>query len=64
MLSAIRSAAPEKQGSFKLTATIGISVFPEDGQDSKSLLRAAETALTAGKDAGGDCFRFFDPDAD
>ncbi len=64
VLNAIRSAAPDKRGSFKLTATIGISVFPKDGQDSKSLLRAAETALSAGKDAGGDCFRFFDPGAD
>ena len=62
MLNAIKSAAPQ-QRSFTLTATIGISVFPTDGQDSKGLLRVAEQALSAGKEAGGDCYRFYEPEA-
>ncbi len=62
MLNAIKSAAPQ-QSSFTLTATIGISVFPTDGQDSKGLLRVAEQALSAGKEAGGDCYRFYEPEA-
>ena len=57
-LEAIRGASSGVTGSFKLSATIGISVFPEDGQDAKTLLRTAEAALSSGKSEGGDCYRF------
>ncbi|MFA7620382.1 MAG: diguanylate cyclase [Aminobacteriaceae bacterium] len=61
VLGAIRSASPQKEGAFKLTATIGISIFPDNGLDSKTLLRMAESALNIGKTAGGDCYRFYEP---
>ena len=57
-LETIRGASSGYTGSFKLSATIGISVFPEDGQDAKTLLRTAEAALSAGKAEGGNCYRF------
>jgi diguanylate cyclase (GGDEF)-like protein len=40
--------------------SMGISLFPEDASDSKSLRRHADTALYRAKAAGRNCWRFFD----
>mgnify|MGYP002713021460 CR=1 FL=1 len=40
-------------------ASIGIAVFPEDGETTESLLKAADTAMYQAKDEGGNTFRFF-----
>lgn len=61
ILGAIRTAAAGYSGDITLSATIGISLFPENGQDGKSLLRTAEAALSSGKAAGGDRFIFAEP---
>jgi diguanylate cyclase (GGDEF)-like protein/PAS domain S-box-containing protein len=42
-------------------ASIGISVYPQDGEDGATLLRNADIAMYAGKEAGRNTFRFFDP---
>lgn len=61
ILRAVRTAAAGYSGNISLSATIGISLFPENGLDGKALLRSAEAALASGKAAGGDCFIFADP---
>lgn len=61
ILGAVRTAAVGYSGNISLSATIGISLFPENGLDGKTLLRSAETALSSGKTAGGDCFVFAEP---
>ncbi len=43
-----------------LDASIGIAVFPGDGDDPESLLRNADSALHAAKAAGGANTRFYD----
>ncbi len=48
------------QGLF-VTATLGISVYPWDGEDGQTLLRNAETALSHAKDLGGSGYQFFRP---
>jgi diguanylate cyclase (GGDEF)-like protein/PAS domain S-box-containing protein len=58
LLETVQGASAGYSGSFALSATIGISVFPDNGGDAKSLLRAAETALSAAKTEGGNSFRF------
>jgi diguanylate cyclase (GGDEF)-like protein/PAS domain S-box-containing protein len=45
-----------------ITVSIGISVFPGDGDDPETLLERADMALYHAKDQGRDCFRFFKPD--
>lgn len=40
-------------------ASIGISVFPEDGDDAESLIRAADMAMYAAKGRGRNCFEFY-----
>jgi EAL domain-containing protein (putative c-di-GMP-specific phosphodiesterase class I) len=44
-----------------ITASIGISVFPGDGQDADTLVKNADTAMYAVKDQGRNDYRFFDP---
>jgi diguanylate cyclase (GGDEF)-like protein len=40
-------------------ASIGISVFPEDGDDAETLIRAADMAMYAAKARGRNCFEFY-----
>ncbi len=40
-------------------ASIGISIFPEDGQDSKSLLKNADTAMYRAKALGRNNYQFY-----
>ncbi|HEX9446574.1 MAG TPA: EAL domain-containing protein, partial [Dongiaceae bacterium] len=44
--------------------SIGISLFPGDGEDDEELLRAADTALYRAKAAGRGTFRFFEAEMD
>jgi diguanylate cyclase (GGDEF)-like protein/PAS domain S-box-containing protein len=43
-----------------VTVSMGIALFPHDGDTAGTLLRHAGMALNAAKAAGGDCVRFFD----
>ncbi len=44
---------------FVLSASIGISLFPEDGEDAYMLLRNADTAMFKAKEAGRGTFQFY-----
>lgn len=43
------------------TATLGISLYPDHGQESELLLRYADAALHRGKHSGKNCIQLFDP---
>jgi diguanylate cyclase (GGDEF)-like protein/PAS domain S-box-containing protein len=43
---------------FRISATVGIAVFPEDGSDADTLFQHAEAALKKAK-AGGDRYLFY-----
>ena len=43
-----------------LSPSIGVAFYPEDGEDTDTLLTNAQTALNEAKHAGRDTFRFFD----
>jgi diguanylate cyclase (GGDEF)-like protein len=45
-----------------ITATIGVSVYPEDGHDVETLVRNADTAMYHAKECGSGCYQFFQRD--
>jgi EAL domain-containing protein (putative c-di-GMP-specific phosphodiesterase class I) len=45
-------------------ASIGISLYPDDGDDSEALVARADAAMYQAKSAGGHCYRFFSADVD
>jgi len=54
-------AGPHRVGSHHLhaTASIGIAVFPSDGDDAETLIKNADIAMYYAKDHGRDSFEFF-----
>ncbi|MFZ5524948.1 MAG: EAL domain-containing protein [Pseudomonadota bacterium] len=42
-----------------MTTSLGVSVYPQDGADSDTLIRNADTAMYQAKEAGRNCYRFF-----
>jgi diguanylate cyclase (GGDEF)-like protein/PAS domain S-box-containing protein len=44
---------------LQVTASIGISVFPDDGADIDTLMKSADLALYQAKDNGRNCHRYF-----
>lgn len=46
---------------FNATTSIGLSLFPNDAQNSANLIKCADVALYRAKESGRGAFRFFDP---
>ena len=49
-----------KDRQVHLSASLGIALFPDDGEDVGTLMRSADTAMYRAKSAGRNTFRFFD----
>jgi diguanylate cyclase (GGDEF)-like protein len=47
---------------LSVTPSIGIAVFPRDGEDMDGLVKSADAAMYAAKEAGRNCHRFFSRD--
>jgi diguanylate cyclase (GGDEF)-like protein len=45
-----------------VSASIGISTFPDDGEDTEALLKSADTAMYQAKERGRNNFQFFSPE--
>jgi diguanylate cyclase (GGDEF)-like protein len=43
-------------------ASIGIAIYPEDGDDARTLMKNADTALFRAKEHGRHCFQFYKPE--
>jgi len=53
-----------EEHSLQITASLGISIFPEDGANADSLLKNADTAMYQAKKKGRNNFEFFTKDMD
>lgn len=51
-----------QQQEFFITASVGIALYPHDGDDADSLLKAADTAMSRAKEAGGQHYQYFTAD--
>ncbi len=62
ILSALAAPHHVAGKELHITASIGISVYPDDGQDAETLIRCADTAMYHAKDKGRNNFQFFTQD--
>jgi diguanylate cyclase (GGDEF)-like protein/PAS domain S-box-containing protein len=59
IIGVINEAMECRGQKMQIGASIGIAMFPSDGNDSIELMKNADTAMYAAKDAGKNTFRFF-----
>jgi diguanylate cyclase (GGDEF)-like protein len=57
LLDVIANPVVIGEDELSITASIGIAVFPEDGDDAGILVRSAESAMYRAKDAGRNTYR-------
>ncbi|MEX0162407.1 EAL domain-containing protein [Pseudomonas brassicacearum] len=62
LLAAISSPQPIDGHDLTVTASLGISVYPNDGFDAVALIKKAETAMRNVKETGPNDYRFFTED--
>jgi diguanylate cyclase (GGDEF)-like protein/PAS domain S-box-containing protein len=51
----------QKLEGIMISASVGVALYPADGDDLHQLLRSAELALNSVRAAGGHDYRYFDP---
>jgi diguanylate cyclase (GGDEF)-like protein len=61
LLDALRAPIMLPSGPLQVSASIGISLFPDDGEEFETILKHADIALYQAKDAGRNAFEFYDP---
>ncbi|MDR0776356.1 MAG: EAL domain-containing protein [Azonexus sp.] len=49
---------------IQISASIGVTLYPQDGADSDTLLRQADQAMYSAKQAGRNRYHLFDPERD
>jgi EAL domain-containing protein (putative c-di-GMP-specific phosphodiesterase class I)/GGDEF domain-containing protein len=59
VVNAIRKPVMLAQRELSLMASVGISVYPDDGEGIEELIQCAETAEQAARAGGGDVFGFY-----
>ncbi|MFO1400148.1 MAG: EAL domain-containing protein [Steroidobacteraceae bacterium] len=62
IVAALQAPIALQDSTVQVSASIGISVFPEDAIDSETLLKNADIALYQAKEAGRNNFQFFRSD--
>ncbi|MFT3906407.1 MAG: EAL domain-containing protein [Steroidobacteraceae bacterium] len=48
-----------EHGTFNLTCSIGVALYPSDAEDAATLLKHADTAMYRAKELGRNCCQFF-----
>jgi diguanylate cyclase (GGDEF)-like protein/PAS domain S-box-containing protein len=61
MLAAVAEAHSINQHDLHITASIGVSIYPDDGGDAEALIKNADTAMYQAKENGRQNFQFFKP---
>jgi diguanylate cyclase (GGDEF)-like protein/PAS domain S-box-containing protein len=61
ILQAVAGAHPIDQHGLHVTASIGVSIYPDDGMDAETLIKNADTAMYQAKENGRHSYQFFKP---
>ncbi|MGD0135715.1 MAG: EAL domain-containing protein [Bryobacteraceae bacterium] len=61
ILQAVAEPHSIDQHDFHITASIGLSVYPDDGLDAETLIKNADTAMYQAKENGRQSYQFFKP---
>ncbi|MEJ0097749.1 MAG: EAL domain-containing protein [Bauldia sp.] len=61
MLRAVAEAHSVDEHDLHVTASIGVSVYPDDGQNAEALIKNADTAMYQAKEKGRQGYQFFKP---
>jgi diguanylate cyclase (GGDEF)-like protein/PAS domain S-box-containing protein len=61
MLQAVAMAHTVGPHDLHVTASIGVSVYPDDGMDAETLVKNADTAMYQAKENGRQGFQLFEP---
>ena len=64
MLDAVAHPCSVDSLQFTLTCSVGVALFPADGNDSEQITRHAESAMHRAKHGGRACHRFYQPQHD
>ena len=64
LTSAVTAPMKFREQSIIATASVGVTLAPEDGHDPERLLKCADLALYRAKADGRNCIRFFQPEMD
>ena len=62
IISELRKPHPTGEHVLRITVSIGLSTYPEDGEDAETLIKNADTAMYHAKKSGRDNFQFFRSD--
>ncbi|MGB6429695.1 MAG: EAL domain-containing protein [Candidatus Acidiferrales bacterium] len=61
MLHEVAEAHSIDEHELHVTASIGVSVYPDDGRDAETLIKNADTAMYQAKENGRQGYQFFKP---
>jgi diguanylate cyclase (GGDEF)-like protein/PAS domain S-box-containing protein len=61
MLQTVAEAHTIDQHDLHVTTSIGVSVYPDDGEDAETLIKNADTAMYQAKENGRQGYQFFKP---
>lgn len=59
LLDVVAAATSIENHDLHITASIGVSIYPEDGRDAETLIKNADTAMFHAKENGRQSFQFF-----
>jgi diguanylate cyclase (GGDEF)-like protein len=61
LLKAVAEPYSIEQHDLHITASIGVSIYPDDGPDAETLIKNADTAMYQAKENGRQGYQFFRP---
>src|SRR3984893_16394890 len=59
ILAALSSAHTVDETKLHITLSIGLSTYPEDGEDAETLIKNADTAMYQAKEKGRNNYQFY-----